>query len=344
MIAFGVASRASSGRDLGVGVGHGEDDRLVGHAADHVLGHRALHREAEEHVGAVQRVGQRARVGGGGVRRLPLVHALGAALVDHAAGVAQHDVFGAHAHRLQQLDAGNAGRTGAVHHQLGVAEFAAGEVARVDQARGGDDGGAVLVVVEHRDVHELAQALLDDEALGSLDVFQVDAAEAGEEADGVDHVVDVLGIDFEIDAVDVGEALEQGDLAFHHRLGRDGAQVAEAEDGGSIGNHRDHVALRRVVVGERGVALDVQAGFGDTGRIREREVARGGDRLGDARFQLARAAGGVQGERFLGRDVSGAGIDAAISHWSFPCETRRSGHHGEKGRVREAGTVCRRAR
>ena len=47
---------------------------------------------------------------------------------------------------------------------------------RVDQAGGGDDRGAVLVVVEHRDVHQLAQPLLDDEALRRLDVLEVDAA------------------------------------------------------------------------------------------------------------------------------------------------------------------------
>ena len=62
-----------------------------------------------------------------------------------------------------------------------LSQVAAGQVAGVDQAGGGDDGGAVLVVVEDRDVHQLAQALLDDEALGRLDVLEVDAAEAGAE-------------------------------------------------------------------------------------------------------------------------------------------------------------------
>ena len=88
-----------------------------------------------------------------------------------------------HAHRLEQFDAGDAGGTGAVDHQLGVAQFAAGEVAGVDQPGGGDDRGAVLVIVEHRDIHQLAQPLLDDEAFRRLDVFQVDAAEPGQEAD-----------------------------------------------------------------------------------------------------------------------------------------------------------------
>ena len=70
-----------------------------------------------------------------------------------------------------------AGGAGAVADELRRLHVAAGELQRVDQAGGGDDGGAVLVVVEDRDVHQLAQPLLDDEAVGRLDVLEVDAAE-----------------------------------------------------------------------------------------------------------------------------------------------------------------------
>ena len=44
-----------------------------------------------------------------------------------------------------------------LHDELDVLEVAAGQLAGVDQAGGGDDRGAVLVVVEDRDVHQLAQ-------------------------------------------------------------------------------------------------------------------------------------------------------------------------------------------
>ena len=82
------------GGDFRIRIGHGEDDRLRRHRLHHVLGHRALDGQAEEHVGALHRVGQRARVGLDRVGRLPLVHALGAALVDHALGVAEDQVLG----------------------------------------------------------------------------------------------------------------------------------------------------------------------------------------------------------------------------------------------------------
>ncbi len=40
-----------------------------------------------------------------------------------------------------------------LHHELGLRDVAAGQVERVDEARGGDDRRAVLVVMEDRNVH-----------------------------------------------------------------------------------------------------------------------------------------------------------------------------------------------
>ena len=44
------------GGDFRIRIGHGEDDRLRRHHLDHVLGHRALDRQTEEHVGVDQRL------------------------------------------------------------------------------------------------------------------------------------------------------------------------------------------------------------------------------------------------------------------------------------------------
>ncbi len=40
-----------------------------------------------------------------------------------------------------------------------------------------------------------------------------------------------------------GEALEQNGLAFHHRLGGERAEIAHAENGGAVADHRDEVAF-----------------------------------------------------------------------------------------------------
>ena len=279
------------------------------HRADHGVGEGALGGEAEDDVGAGKRVGQRARIGLDGVRRLPLVHAFGAALADHALGVAEDDVVRRKAHRLDELDAGDAGRAGAVADELGALHVAAGEVERVDEAGGGDDGGAVLVVVEDGDVHQLAQALFDDEALGRLDVLEVDAAEGGAEiAHAVDERVGVLRVDLEVDGVDVGEALEQHRLALHDGLRRQRAEIAEAEDGGAVGDDGDHVALGGVVEGFGRVLGDGLHGDGDARRIGEGEVALRGHRLGGDDLQLAGAARGVEVERFLRADGRAGGL------------------------------------
>ena len=65
----------------------------------------------------------------------------------------------------------------------------------------------------------------------------------------VDELVDVLGVDLEVDRIDVGEALEEHRLAFHHRLRGERAEIAEAEDRGAVGDDGDQVAARRVVEG-----------------------------------------------------------------------------------------------
>ena len=121
----------------------------------------------------------------------------------------------------------------------------------VDQPGRGDDCGAVLIIVEHRNIQQLAQPLLDDEAFRRLDVFEVDAAEGRmQKAHAIDEFVDIAGVDFEIDRIDIGKALEQRRLALHHRLGRQRAEVAEAKHRGAVRDHRDEIALRGVI--ERG--------------------------------------------------------------------------------------------
>ncbi len=258
------------------------------------------------------------------MRRLPLVHAVGAALVDHALGVAQDDVLGREADRLEQFEAGDAGRAGAVADELGGLDVAAGEIERVDQAGGRDDRGAVLVVMEHRDVEQFPQPLLDDEALRRLDVLEIDAAPAlAEQLDAVDDLVGVLRRHFEVDGIDVGEALEQHRLAFHHRLGGQRAAIAEAQDRGAVGDDGDEIALGGVVVGVVLVLGDRQHRHRDAGRIGQRQVALRRHRLGGDDFELAGPALAVEQQRFLvgeGRPSAAAGRFVM----TFQLLTRRS--------------------
>ena len=88
----------------------------------------------------------------------------------------------------------------------------------------------MLVVVENRDVHPLAAQLFNDKTIGGFDVFQVDRAEGGfQRADDVGQFLGVAFVHFDIEAVDVGELLEQNRLALHHRLRGQRADVAQPQ-------------------------------------------------------------------------------------------------------------------
>ena len=106
-------------------------------------------------------------------------------------------------------------------------------------------------------------------------------------------------VHFEVDGVDVGEALEQHRLAFHHRLRRQRAEVAEAQDRGAVGDDGDEVAFGGVVVGVVLVLGDGQHRHRDAGRIGQRQVALRRHRLGGDDFELAGAALAVEQQRFL---------------------------------------------
>src|SRR5205085_8643703 len=77
-------------------------------------------------------------------------------------------------------------------------------------------------------------------------------------------------------------------------LRRQRAEIAEPEDGGAVRDDRDEIALRGVVEDGARLALDVEAGKGDAGRIGERQVALRGQRFGRRDRQFAGTAAGME--------------------------------------------------
>src|SRR5690606_7427392 len=180
------------GQDLRVRVGQGQDHRVGGHGGHHLWLEDAAGRQAQEDVRALDDVFEGAGVGVARIAQLVRVQ-VGAAGVDHAAAVEGQDVLRAQAQLDQHVHAGDASGAHAGGRQLHVLDLLADHVQGVDHRRADDDRGAVLVVVEHRDVHPLAQLALDDEALRRLDVLEVDAAEGRlQRGDDVDQLVRVV--------------------------------------------------------------------------------------------------------------------------------------------------------
>ena len=108
------------GRNLRVGIGHGEDDRLWRHRPHHVLAHHVLGGKTKENIGAAHGVGQRPGIGVDGMGGLPLVHVTLAPAPDDTSIVDGYTVFGANAHRLDQFQRRDAGRPGPAQDEFDV--------------------------------------------------------------------------------------------------------------------------------------------------------------------------------------------------------------------------------
>ena len=299
-----VAGGPGQGRiDFRIGIGQGEDDGPLGHAREHFRGQQVGTGDADEDVGAAHRVGQGAPFRLPGEFVLPGIDAL-AAVVHHAAAIHQIDAPGAQV--LEHAHGGDAGGAGADADDVGALDVLAGDFQRIEQAGGDDDGGAVLIVVEHGNVQQLAQPLLDLEAGRGGDVLQVDAAEARRDASyRVDEGFVVLGVHLDVHGVDVGEALEQDRLAFHHRLGRQRAGAAETEHRRAVGHHHHQVGLVGVTGGGPGILGDGAHRRGHARGVGQTQIRLGFAGLGQQGAGLARDRFGVIAQGVAGQLVVG---------------------------------------
>ena len=92
--------------------------------------------------------------------------------------------------------------------------------------------------------------------------------------------VGILGVQLDIENVDIGEAFEQNAFAFHDGFAGQRADIAQAQHGGAVADHRHQVAFGGVLVSEAGIALDLQARNGDAGSVGQAEIALRAARLG----------------------------------------------------------------
>ena len=281
--------------DFRVRIGERHHQRVVRHLLEHLGLQHAAGRKAEENVGAGNRVSKRARAGVAGVDLLPAVHQCVAPLVDDPVDVADDDVVAARAKRDEKVERSERRRASAGANDLDLADPLACELERVDNCGGNNDRRSVLIVVEDGNAHAGLRLLLDLEAFGTLDVLEIDSAEGRfERDDDVDQLVDVQFRDLNVEDIDAGEFLEQNRLAFHHWLGGERADRAEAEHRCAIAKDRDQILARRVDRRAMRIGRNRLAWKGDAGRIGEREVALIGERLGGDNLQLPRTGRAVK--------------------------------------------------
>jgi hypothetical protein len=207
------------------------------------------------------------------ITRLGGLHVGVTAGVDHAFRVTDENVLAAHAQIAPQVEAGNCRRPCSGANDRHFGDFLAGHLERVEDRGRRNDRRAMLVVVKDRDRHALLELGLDIEAFRGFDVFQVDAAQGRlHRGDHVNQLVGVSFRQFDVEDIDAGEFLEQAALAFHHRLRRQRADIAQAKHRRTVGDHPDQVGARGVQAGRAGFIDDGLAGESDARRIGECQV------------------------------------------------------------------------
>jgi len=113
-----------------------------------------------------------------------------------------------------------------------------------------------LIVVEHRNIQDLLELLLDVETFRGFDVLQVDAAKRRcQRFDDGDDLLGVVRVDLDIEDVNVCETLEQHSLPFHNRLGCQRSPVSQSQDRGAVAHHSNQVSLRRIAVRQRRITV-----------------------------------------------------------------------------------------
>jgi hypothetical protein len=102
--------------------------------------------------------------------------------------------------------------------------------------------GAVLVVMHDRNAEPFDEALLDLDAIGSADILEVNAREPdGEPLDRLHEFLHGGHVEHDRHGVEIHElAIEEG-LGLHDGKARQGADVAEAKDAGTVADDRDGI-------------------------------------------------------------------------------------------------------
>jgi hypothetical protein len=198
---------------------------------------------------------------------------------------------------------GDRRRAGAAEDDLHFVDFLAGELERVQEPRAADDRGPVLVVVKHGDIHDLFEPLLDVEALGRLDVFQVDPAEGGFHIfDRLDDLVRIVRVELDIEHVDIGKPFKEDSLPFHDGLAGESPDVAQTQHRRPVAHDCDKISFGGIEVGVVRVCMNLHAGLGHAGCVGKREIA------------LRRA--GLRGDYF---DLSPPALRVIIERFLFSC-------------------------
>ena len=149
------------------------------------------------------------------------------------------------AHAYQQVNAGNTGGACAGDDKFYIFEFLINDTQAIINSSGSNNSRAMLVVVEYRNLHALAEFFLNHKAFGCLDIFKVNTTKGGfQRGDNVYQLIDISLVHFNIKHINIGKLFKQDSLAFHYRFRGQWANIAQPQYRSTIGNDRNQIASR----------------------------------------------------------------------------------------------------
>ncbi len=199
---------------------------------------------------------------------LPGVHPLFAARINHSGAVDHAHIFLLQAHAYQQIYTGNTGSTSARNHQLHLGKFFFDYAQTIVNGRSCHNCSAVLIVVEYRNLHALAQFFLHHKTFRCFDIFKIDTTKSGFQAgNNIYQFVDIGFIYLNIKDINIGKLFKQYRLALHHRLGCQRSYIAQSQNCSTVGDNRHQIAARSNRGNLSGVVYNQLTGMGHSGGI-----------------------------------------------------------------------------
>ena len=132
----------------------------------------------------------------------------------------------------------------------------------------------MLIVVEHRYLQRFLEALLNHEAVGRLDVLEIDPTDRGfEKLAKTDDVLRVLGADFEVEHINAAELLEEHPPALHNRFRRAWADVPQTQYRCPIRHDCDQISPCCVLKYRVRIITDFETGGRHSWTIHERQLS-----------------------------------------------------------------------
>src|SRR5215467_602990 len=158
----------------------------------------------------------------------------------------------------------------------------------------------MLIVVEDRNLHGLAQSFFDIETIRGFDVLQIDPAKGGlEQLTELDDLVRIVRVHFDVEYIHIGEPLEEDGFSLHHRLAGKGSDIAQSKHCRPVAQHGHKIAAARVLERVLRILLNLQTGFRHARRIRQTQITLGSTRFGRCDFDFSRAGSQVIIQRLL---------------------------------------------